>query len=98
MGIIQTERRSAIRLFLGSLADWQPGANEPENVYQERRGWANTVLDLIGDDYLDDLELLALESLARATLALCQNPPDAATIAWFEQAGRSLLEISLLSG
>jgi hypothetical protein len=42
--------------------------------------------------------VLALESLARAVLALCDNPQDADAVAWFEEAGESLLEISQLSG
>jgi hypothetical protein len=63
-------------------------------VYAERRGWANTVLELIGQDP-DDLELMALESFAHATLALCDHPQDADVIARFEKAGRWLLEISL---
>jgi hypothetical protein len=66
-------------------------------VYDDRQGWANTVLGLIGQDHPDDLEMMALESLARATLALCDNPHDAQVIAWFDEAGRRLLEISLSS-
>jgi hypothetical protein len=98
MGMIRAERRFAIRLFLRSLASWQPSEIEPEYVYRERREWANTVLELIVADYPDDLEVLALESLARAVLALCDNPQDADAVAWFEEAGESLLEISQLSG
>jgi hypothetical protein len=97
VGTIPPERRYAIRSFLRSLASCKPGEIEPEYVYEDRRGWANTVLGLIGQDHPDDLEMMALESLACATLALCDNPHDAEVIAWFEEAGRWLLEISLAS-
>jgi hypothetical protein len=66
-------------------------------VYDERRGWANTILGLIGQDHPDDLEMMALESLARATLALCDNPWHVDVITRFDEAGRRLLEISLAS-
>jgi hypothetical protein len=53
MGTIRSGRRFAIRLFLRSLASWKPGETEPASVYAERRGWANTVLELIGQDPAD---------------------------------------------
>ncbi|OBK66796.1 hypothetical protein A5653_18345 [Mycobacterium colombiense] len=59
--------------------------------------WASTVLELLGEDCLDDLEMMAPESLARAALAFCADPQDADVIASMEEAGRSLLEISQLS-
>ena len=96
MGTIRPERRFAIRLFLRSLASWQPGEIAPDYVYEDRREWANAILGLIGQDHPDDLEMMALESLARAALALCDNPQDADVIARFEEAGRRLLEISAL--
>ncbi|HUE33062.1 MAG TPA: hypothetical protein VMQ38_09260 [Mycobacterium sp.] len=37
---------------------------------------------------------MALESLARAALAICDSPQDAGVIARFEQAGTRFLEIS----
>jgi hypothetical protein len=97
MGTIPLERRYAIRSFLRSLASWKPGEIEPDYVYDERRGWANTILGLIGQDHPDDLEMMALESLARATLALCDNPWHVDVITRFDEAGRRLLEISLAS-
>jgi hypothetical protein len=95
MGTIRPERRFVIRLFLRSLASWKPGEVEPDYMYEDRRNWANTVLGLIGQDHPEDLEMMALESLARTTLALCVNPEDVDVIARFEEAGRRLLEISL---
>jgi hypothetical protein len=97
MGTIPPERRFVIRLFLRSLASWKPGEIEPDYAYEDRREWANTVLGLIGHDHPDDLEMMALESLARTTLALCDNPQDANAIARLEESGRWLLEISLPS-
>jgi hypothetical protein len=64
-------------LFLQSLAGWKPEEIEPDSVQEDRRGWANTVLELIGEDHPDDLEKMALGSLARATVALCEDPQDA---------------------
>lgn len=81
MGTIRPQPRSVIRLFLRSLADWKPGGVEP----------------VLGEDCPDDLEMMALESLARAALALCADPQDADVIASMQEAGRSLLEISQLS-
>lgn len=97
MGTIRPQQRSVIRLFLRSLADWKPGGVEPVEVHEERRKWARTVLELLGEDCPDDLEMMALESLARAALALCADPQDADVIASMQEAGRSLLEISQLS-
>lgn len=97
MGTIRPQRRSVIRLFLRSLAEWKPGEIEPDDVYEERRKWAGTVLELIGEECPDDLEMMALESLARAALAHCAHPLEADVIAWMEDAGRNLLEISQLS-
>ncbi|OBJ67561.1 hypothetical protein [Mycobacterium colombiense] len=96
-GAIRRQRRYVVRLFLRSLANWKPGGVEPVEVYEERRKWASTVLELLGEDCLDDLEMMALESLARAALALRGDPQDADVIASMEEAGRSLLEISQLS-
>jgi hypothetical protein len=87
MGTIPPERRFAIRLFLRSLATWKPRETEPDYVNEDRREWAHTVLGLIGQDHPDDLEMMALESLARTTLALCDNPQDIDVIARFEEAG-----------
>jgi hypothetical protein len=92
MGTIRPERRFAIRLFLRSLADWNAGEIAPDCLYEDRRRWANTILGLIGPGLPDDLEMMALESLARAALALCDNPRDAEVIVRFEEAGRRLLE------
>lgn len=97
MGRIRPQGRFAIRLFLRSLASWKPGETALDEVDAGRRQWATTVLDLLGDDCPDDLEMLALESLARAALALCDNPGNAEVVAWFEEAGRGMLEISQLS-
>lgn len=97
MGRIRPQGRFAIRLFLRSLASWKPGETAVDEVYADRRQWATTVLDLLGDDCPDDLEMLALESLARAALALCDNPGNAEVVAWFEEAGRGMLDISQLS-
>jgi hypothetical protein len=69
----------------------------PIILYEDRRGWANTVLGLIGQDYSGDLEPMALESLARATLALRDNPRDVDVVERFDEAGRRLLEINLPS-
>ena len=93
MGTIPPKRRFAIRLFLRSLASWKPREIETDRVYEDRRRWANTILGLIGQEP-DDLEMMALECLACATLALCDNPHDADAIARFEEAGRWLLDIS----
>jgi hypothetical protein len=95
--LVPVRRRYAIRLFLGSLATWKPGEIEPDVVQEDRREWAKTVVGLIGEDCPDDLEMMTLQSLAHATLALCDDPRDADAIAWFEDAGRNLLEIIQLS-
>ncbi len=97
MGTIPMERRFAIRFFLRSLASWKPDEIVPDFVQEDRRGWAKAVLGMIGEDCPDDLEMMTLQSLARATLALCDDPRDADAIAWFEDAGRNLLEIIQLS-
>lgn len=94
MGSIRPELRFAIGDFLKSLSTWRRGEIEPEYVYEERRGWANTILGLIGADHPDDLEMMALESLARATLGLCDSPQDADITRRFEEAGTAFLEIS----
>jgi hypothetical protein len=94
VGTIRPELRFAIREFLKSLSTLKPGEIEPEYVYEERRGWANTILGLIGQEHPDDLEMMALESLARAALALCDSPQDADVIRRFEEAGKTFLEIS----
>src|SRR5262249_46865966 len=93
MGTVRPGRRLAIRIFLRNLAGWQPGEFEPDSVHAQRREAANTVLRLIGEEP-DDLEMVALESLAHATLALCDDPLDPGVIAAVEGAGRWLLEIS----
>jgi hypothetical protein len=46
----------------------------------------------------DDLEMMALAALARATLTLCDRPQDADTLAQFEDAGAEFLRISPPSG
>ena len=51
----------------------------------DRRGWANTILVPIGDDYPDDLKMMTLESLARLALAVCDSPQDAEAIRLFER-------------
>jgi hypothetical protein len=89
---IRPGERSAIRLFLQSLASWHPDEIGPDYVYEERRQWANIVLRLIGQD-ADDLEMMALESLEHATIALCESPDNADVIARFHEAGQWLLEI-----
>lgn len=94
VGAIRPELRFAIGDFLKSLSTLKVGEVEPAHVVDGRRQWANTILGLIGQEQPDDLEMMALESLARAALTICDSPQDADAIRRFEQAGMAFLEIS----
>lgn len=94
VGTIEPTLRFAIGDFLKSLSALKVGEVEPEHDYEDRRGWANTILGLLGQGHPDDLEMMALKSLALAALDICDRPQDADVIARFERAGAAFLEIS----
>ncbi len=75
-------------MFLEALALIELGQPQPAEVLEHPKMMATTMLTLLshGDDAILDLGDLALASLARAAIALCDAPTESGAVATYQHA------------
>ncbi|OZF26032.1 hypothetical protein [Rhodococcus sp. 14-2483-1-2] len=88
MSAINPRVAFAVPMFLDTLTLIELGQPQPAEVLEHPKMMATTVLTLLsgGDDALLGLGDLAIASLARATISLCDAPTESGTVATYQNA------------
>jgi hypothetical protein len=96
MSAINPNVQFAVPDFLQLLEGIKLGEIEPPRIVEQRTMMANTVLLFLvhGDDSQVTLADIALSSLCRATITLCDNPTDTAAVQAFIEAREAYDEVS----
>ncbi|OZD06434.1 hypothetical protein CH275_09415 [Rhodococcus sp. 06-235-1A] len=96
MSVINPRVAFAVPMFLEALTLIELGQPQPAEVLEHPKMMATTVLSLLsgGDDALLGLGDLALGSLARAAIALCDAPTESGAVAAYRHALEAWDEIN----
>ena len=96
MSAIETRVQFAARKFLQLAAGIILDESEPAALVEHRKMTAKTLLAFIDNGNQDALDLgdMALAALARATIDLCGQPHDRATIEAFQAAATAYVEVA----
>lgn len=96
MSAINPDVAFAVPMFLETLPLIEPGHPQPAEVLEHPKMMATTVLILLcgGNDALLNVGDLAIASLARATIALCDAPTDSGAAADYQHAFEAWSDIN----